>query len=146
MSIDNRQPVTVAKSDDDTDLSALGVPNVLLVEDHLILQKIHRSYLEAIACSVRVAANGYEAIEYFSKECDLIFMDIGLPDMDGIEVSRRIRQKEEGGRCIIIALTTYDDTIAPKCRSAGMNDFISKPVAAEDLQALIAKWLPQYTR
>jgi two-component system sensor histidine kinase/response regulator len=76
---------------------------------------------------------------------DVVFMDCSMPDMDGFETTRRIRDAERGGtRAIpIIALTADVTTRArERCVAAGMNDYISKPVMAEQLYQTLRRWLP----
>ncbi len=103
---------------------------VLVVEDYLANQQVARQYLEYAGCNVEIAENGKEAIAVFnSYKPDLIFMDLHMPEMDGLEATRKIRDLP-GGRLIpIFGLTAdpLDDTIE-SCRSSGMDDVLIKPI------------------
>ena len=124
---------------------------ILVVEDNFIAQKAAQSLLQSCQCQVDIASNGKEALELWKQnEYDLIFMDIGLPDIDGYQVTRHIRVQEEAKnrRTPIIALTAYaGDENKQRCIEAGMNAVLCKPLtqkSAEDaLNALIASTNPQ---
>ncbi|WP_439879859.1 PAS domain S-box protein [Pontibacter sp. MBLB2868] len=120
-------------------------PRVLLVDDNQINQKVAFKQLERLGCQTDVAANGFEAIDYAtSKDYDIIFMDIQMPEMDGITATKHIKEKL-GSECPpIIAMTAYsmkDD--ADKFMNQGMDDYVSKPVKSADLYAMITKWEQQ---
>jgi CheY-like chemotaxis protein len=93
---------------------------------------------------VAVAQNGVEAVE-FSRltNYDAILMDCQMPEMDGYEATGLIRKREEGGRRTpIIALTANDrDEHRRKCKAAGMDDFLAKPVNAEQLLKTLRQWI-----
>ncbi len=141
---------TYAEMLDATAVSGRGL-NVLLVEDNLVNQTVAVNLLERAGCDVTVANNGKEAVEMF--ECnrfDLIFMDIQMPVMGGIEAARMIRAREarkswvatsEGWRPIqIVAMTAHameDERAA--CFEAGMDDFISKPIQPARLISVIER-------
>ena len=119
---------------------------VLLVEDHPVNAEIVCALLGECGCRVTVANNGEEAVAaYQGGAFDLVFMDIQMPEMDGIEATGRIRQieRESGhGRVPIIALTANalrDDRTA--ALGAGMDDYLTKPVTGERLQTTLARWL-----
>ncbi|CAM4374795.1 MAG: Sensor histidine kinase RcsC [Legionellaceae bacterium] len=69
-------------------------------------------------------------------------MDVGLPDMDGIEVARCIREKELSlnSHVIIIAATAFGDTVYESCIAAGMDDFLTKPLFEKELEAVLNKY------
>lgn len=121
---------------------------ILLVEDNIVNQKVAAKMLEKLGFRADVAANGLEAVEAVSAfPYDLVLMDCQMPEMDGFEATRLIRSREgDGKRLPIIALTANamaDDR--DKCLSAGMDDFISKPVRKDDLGVIIDKWLALQT-
>ncbi|MEP7107726.1 MAG: response regulator [Ferruginibacter sp.] len=110
---------------------------ILLVEDNLINQKVACRTLTRLGALVDIANNGKEAIEYLRKKvCDIILMDIQMPEMDGYEATKIIRtfENEEISRIPIIAMTA-SALIADreKCIIAGMNDYIAKPFQAKEL-------------
>ena len=117
---------------------------VLVAEDNAINQKVAARMLNKLGCRVDVAANGIEALELWSKlPYDVIFMDCQMPEMDGYEATREIRRLEKGagGHTPIVALTA--NAMAgdrEKCLSAGMDDFIAKPVAEDKLRQALDDW------
>ncbi|MDX5482025.1 MAG: PAS domain S-box protein [Hymenobacteraceae bacterium] len=117
-------------------------PYVLLVDDNQINQKVAQKQLERLGCRTDIASNGYEAIEYATaNQYNLIFMDIQMPEMDGVTATKHIKKKL-GSTCPpIVAMTAYsmkDDNI--KFISLGMDDYVSKPVKSTDLHTVITKW------
>ncbi|KAA3654489.1 MAG: response regulator [Proteobacteria bacterium] len=120
---------------------------VLLVEDHPVNAEIVCALLGECGCRVTVASNGREAIAMYRKGAfDLILMDIQMPEMDGIEATREIRRAERtsgGERVPILALTANaqrDDRAA--ALSAGMDDYLTKPVTGERLREALVRWAP----
>lgn len=123
-------------------LSALGEAplRILIVEDNEINQTVARSLLESmINCRIQLAGNGFEALNDLENNTfDLILMDIHLPELDGIETTKRIRLEPKWVHIPIIAITadsTPDNRLA--CLEAGMNEMISKPIIPERLLAAI---------
>ncbi|MBF0209510.1 MAG: response regulator [Desulfamplus sp.] len=138
---------------------------ILLVEDNPVNQKMTEIMLSKAGYNVLVAANGVEAISSYLENCqkiDLIFMDINMPEMDGLEATRRIRQLEKEGINInnaqeeldsnevynhktpIVALTAnalkeFED----RCIEAGMDDFLTKPLKRELVFQSVKKWVAQ---
>ena len=127
-------------------MSELLSGHVLLVEDDAINQIVIRGLLGLIGCTVSTAGNGKEALAMLSNEdapYDAVLMDIGMPDIDGMEVTRRIRASQFKLKDIpIIALTGH---INPKdkqqCLDSGMNSFIPKPTTKEILYQELAKFI-----
>jgi signal transduction histidine kinase/ligand-binding sensor domain-containing protein len=114
---------------------------ILLAEDDQINQFVATAILKRFGYPVDVAANGNEAAEMWMKNrYDLILMDVQMPEADGMEATRVIRQAA-GEQPVIIALTAnalHGDR--EECLAAGMNDYISKPVDPQELLALLQKW------
>lgn len=117
--------------------------SILLVEDNPINQIVAASILNEMAYTVDLAENGQKAIEAaHKKHYDLIFMDMQMPILDGLEATRRIRRElPKAEQPIIIAMTANalegDKQI---CLEAGMNDYISKPVLPETVQQKLKQW------
>lgn len=120
-------------------------PYVLLVDDNQINQKVAQKLLERLGCITDVASNGYEAIERATaNEYSIIFMDIQMPEMDGVTATKHIKEKLGSACPPIVAMTAYsmkDD--AAKFMGQGMDDYVSKPVKSADLHAIITKWQPE---
>ncbi|MFH1146537.1 MAG: response regulator [Pseudomonadota bacterium] len=118
---------------------------VLLAEDHPVNQKVGCAMLKKAGCQVDVAADGSKVLEAIEKcRYRIIFMDVQMPVMDGHEATRAIREmeKETGEHRTIIAMTAHamagDREI---CISAGMDDYISKPIKEATLLGILDKWL-----
>lgn len=119
---------------------------ILLAEDNLINQQVGIQLLQRIGYRVDIAGNGIEVLRAVeTKSYDLIFMDVQMPDMDGLTATQEVKQLFQGqsDSPIIIAMTANamkGDMEA--CIAAGMDDYISKPVQVFDIETAIAKWFP----
>ncbi|WP_372884535.1 response regulator [Shimia sp.] len=119
--------------------------DVLVVEDNRTNQMVVKSMLKGAGGVLRFADNGREAVAAFERSApDVIFMDVSMPVMNGVEATRAIRslEREAGaGRCPIIALTANarrEDR--DRCLAAGMDDFLSKPIRKAELLQSLRKW------
>lgn len=122
---------------------AKSVPcRILLVEDHLINQKLVITLLGQLGYEIDVAGDGEEAVALIQdRDFDLVLMDIQMPKMDGLEATRLIRKMEKGKKLVVIAMTAnalQEDR--QKCLNAGMNDYIMKPLKSGILEKMILKW------
>lgn len=125
---------------------------LLVIDDNLINQKVLLSLLQRMGYKADVANNGLEAVEALeARNYDLVFMDVQMPKLDGIEATRRIRARERERQAnnkelhptIIIALTARAMAgDRERCLSSGMDDFLSKPVRAEALEKVLENWGP----
>ncbi len=111
---------------------------VLLAEDNPVNQRVTRGLLEKRNHRVILAENGREAVRrrFENEEIDVVLMDVQMPQVDGYEATHQIRQREEetGQRVPIIALTAHAMSgDREKVLQAGMDDYLPKPVAADDL-------------
>jgi two-component system sensor histidine kinase/response regulator len=123
--------------------------NILLAEDNPINQQLAVMLLKKRGHRVVVASTGKEALDLWTKErFDLILMDVQMPEMDGLEATRLIREQEirnrKRGRAIpIVAMTGHAmKQDRKKCLAVGMVDYISKPISAERLFSIIDKVVP----
>ena len=116
---------------------------ILLAEDNAINALLTRTLLEAEGCIVDTVEDGIYAVEAMkTKAYDLIFMDMRMPQMDGLIATRKIRAMDHASKGLpIVALTAnaFDDD-RNACFDAGMNDFMTKPVSAEELSEMVAAW------
>ena len=118
---------------------------VLIVEDMQVNQMLMNRILHMLGCQSDPAMTGQEAIERLTaNDYDIVFMDCHMPEMDGYEATRRIRDMErtQGKHSIIIALTADAMTgDREKCLNAGMDDFLNKPFKPEQISDVIRKWV-----
>ena len=119
--------------------SALNL-NILLAEDNRVNQMVTGKLLKTLGCHCTIANNGVECLEYLQhNHYDLILMDCMMPELDGLEATRRIRAN--GTDIPIIALTAKAMPVDEQaCRDAGMDDYIDKPVSLERMKRILSLW------
>jgi two-component system, sensor histidine kinase and response regulator len=120
---------------------------VLVAEDNLVNQKVAVRTLELLGCHAEVAENGALALEALAqREFDAVLMDCQMPVLDGFDATRQIRELERAGkpRTPIIAVTANAmEGDRERCLSAGMDDYLAKPVTMAALDEALRKWLPE---
>ncbi|MBN1323478.1 MAG: PAS domain S-box protein [Methanotrichaceae archaeon] len=116
--------------------------SVLMAEDNPVNQRVAMAMLRRLGLAADIAANGKEVLDALEKrDYDLIFMDVQMPKMDGLEAARRIR-KDGIRKPWIVAMTAYAlKGDRERCMDAGMDDYISKPVKIEDLKAALERFM-----
>ncbi len=117
--------------------------SVLLAEDNQINAVLATTIIKRAGHRVDVAQNGAEAVDaVVARPYDLVLMDLHMPDVDGLEAARRIRNLDSDARRIPIIALTASAMAADrqKCIAAGMDDFLSKPFEPDDLTGLLSKW------
>ena len=128
--------------------SILNGRRILLAEDHPLDTEITKRILEHVNAEVVCAENGKEALELFEShppyEYDAILMDIRMPEMDGYTAVRKIRKvPHEDAQMIPIIAMSADDSVEDvrKCREAGMNSHLAKPVEPQKLYQVLCEYL-----
>lgn len=145
--VHNVAPATPAKP-------ATPRARVIVADDDLVNQKVMRTYLERLGCEVRLASNGVEALTVLAAStCDVLFLDIMMPRMDGMQTVREIRKNElaehEAGRPVrrlpIVAITAK---VMPGDREAGLaagfDDYATKPINDTRLREALQKFVPGF--
>jgi CheY-like chemotaxis protein len=117
--------------------------HILVAEDNPVNQKVALHMLARLGYRADVAGNGHEVLEALQRQnYDIILMDVQMPEMDGLEATRRIRERTRAGgpNPWIIALTANAmEGDRQACVDAGMDDYLSKPVKRETLAAALAR-------
>jgi CheY-like chemotaxis protein len=123
---------------------------VLLCDDNVVNQKVAARLLQQMGYHPDLAANGLEALAAFERQpYDLVFMDVMMPEMGGLETTRAIRERQAKrsefpnykSPVVIVAMTAsamLGDK--EKCLEAGMDDYLSKPVRLEDVRTILERW------
>ena len=118
--------------------------HILLAEDNPVNQKLARFMLTKAGYQLDVANNGVELVEAFTTDpgkYDLIFMDISMPEMDGIEATKIIRNRGYEAIPIIALTAAAMKEDREQCLEAGMNDYMAKPIKREIVYSMIKKWV-----
>jgi len=131
---------------DEGDEVFLGYGHILVVEDNRAGQQVAIGMLERLGCQVQVAENGREALDMLGRSSfDLVLMDCHLPQMDGYQTTACIRTLEGGDSHVpILAMTAnFQADERERCLSAGMDDFLPKPIKRKLLKEKLCQWLPK---
>jgi signal transduction histidine kinase/DNA-binding response OmpR family regulator len=126
----------------DDELAARHPLRILLAEDNVVNQKLAIRLLEKLGYRANIAANGLEALEALERQpYDLLLSDVQMPEMDGLEATRRILERwPEGERPWIVAMTAEAMSgDRERCLEAGMNDYLAKPIRVDELVAAIKR-------
>ena len=123
---------------------------ILLAEDNITNQRVAVGIMKTMGLRASVVANGAEAVKALEAlPYDLVLMDVQMPEMDGFEATRAIRNPQSAipnRRIPIIAMTAHAmQGDRERCLEAGMNDYIAKPVSSRVLAEVLDKWLPRET-
>ena len=122
--------------------SQISPMHILLAEDNTSSQKVMQHMLKRLGHTVDVAANGIEVLHALERQpYDLVLMDVRMPEMDGLEATRIIRQLWPDNGPKVIAVTAYAlEGDKEKCLESGMNDYLCKPVKMKELAAILKKF------
>jgi CheY-like chemotaxis protein/HPt (histidine-containing phosphotransfer) domain-containing protein len=122
---------------------------ILLVDDNAINQKVAVRILQQLGYTPEVAGNGREALDMIDKQpFDFVFMDVMMPEMDGLEATRVLRKRQVAGghphylsRIIVCAMTAHAMAgDREKCIASGMDDYLAKPVRPKDVRDMLERW------
>ena len=125
---------------------------ILLCDDNSINQKVATRILQQIGYKPDVVTNGLEALDALDKKkYDFVFMDVMMPEMDGLDATREIRRRQKDHasenyncRIVIIAMTAQAmQGDREKCLASGMDDYLAKPIRPSDVSNMITKWTTQ---
>jgi signal transduction histidine kinase len=119
---------------------------VLLVEDNPVNQIVAKKMLEKLGLELTLAGNGKEALQKIEEEdVDVVLMDCQMPEMDGFEATRQLRERERAanvhGIPVIAMTANVMEGDREKCLQAGMDDYLGKPVRLEELETVLRRWL-----
>ena len=117
---------------------------LLVVEDDLMARIVAKVILTQLGYEFDIAESGEEAMELFEKnKYDFVFMDIGLPGMSGIDVTKKLREIEKAGNSVpIVALTAHaEESYKTLGLAAGMQEFVLKPLTKEIAESVINKYV-----
>ena len=120
--------------------------SVLLVEDDMIVQQVHKAMLLKLGCEVHIANSGEQAFEMAKNNLAfrLVFVDIGLPDISGFDVIKRLHAyyQDNAIATTLVAVTGYcGDEEREACFNAGVMDVLNKPVVLATLREVINKYI-----
>jgi PAS domain S-box-containing protein len=128
---------------------SLGRARILLAEDSALVRRVARFQLEDLRYAVDIVEDGKQAVTAVATcNYELVFMDMRMPEMDGLTATRVIRLAERGsGRHVIIVALTANALEGDRaaCIDAGMDDFLAKPLQLDALRAALERWLPKAT-
>ena len=122
---------------------------LLVVDDNAINQKVAVRILQQLGYQSEVAGTGREALDALDRQpFDFIFMDVMMPEMDGLEATRLLRKRQMAGdqknyqsRIVVVAMTAHAmQGDREKCLAAGMDDYLAKPIRPKDVRDMIERW------
>ncbi len=124
-------------------MPAFAFARVLVVEDNAVNRQLAVELLQRVGVRAETANNGLEGVRaVVQNEYDLVFMDIQMPEMDGLQAARAIRRLPHRERTPIVAMTAHAmEQDRQRCLEAGMNGYVSKPIDPKELYGVLTQWL-----
>ena len=112
--------------------------DVLLVEDNKIIQLIHKEILVKLGCQVDIVSSGEEALSVIDNDYEIIFLDIGLPGISGIDVVTKFREHKNHEKTRMVVITANSELVNNNILfSCGIEKVLAKPVDIKDLAAIV---------
>jgi signal transduction histidine kinase len=140
-SITSNQPIQAILSSLAPSTTPSTSLKILIAEDNPVNQRVLQLFLQTLGYSSTIANNGLEALEAFKHQTfDVIFMDMQMPEMDGISAVKQIRQSNSYQPWIVALTANALPEDRQLCLDAGMNDFITKPIQIDDIVKIFAKY------
>ncbi len=137
----NQEKIEPKKRKPPVELTINKKTKILVVEDSLINRKVLLHQIKLMGYFANAVNNGQEALEELEKsDYDLIFMDCQMPVLDGYETSIKIRHQNDKNYIIIGLTANTNENDRQKCLEAGMNDYLTKPLAIDSLKETLEKW------
>ena len=126
--------------------AAQAAARVLVAEDNVVNQRLVKRMLEKMGHTVDIAVDGYQAVTLaMANRYDVVLMDCSMPEMDGYQATAEIRRLHQEGALRALPIIALTANALPedreRCLAAGMDDYLSKPVAREDLRVMLDKYL-----
>lgn len=119
-------------------------PRILLAEDNSVNARITQRLLERQGCEIELVTDGIQALDALAtKRFDLVLMDVQMPQLDGLEATRQLRRSpgpNDGVPVVALTACAFQED-RERCLDAGMDDYISKPVASAELSRIIHHWV-----
>jgi CheY-like chemotaxis protein len=141
LSSDVKTEIQPVKTPFSEEFARIHPMTILIAEDNAINQKLAKYILNKMGYKPDIVENGHEAINAtVNKKYDLILMDVQMPEMDGLEATRFIRQNMEHQPAIIAMTANAMIEDKEECLAAGMNGYLSKPLKLQELMDILAGW------
>lgn len=128
-----------------SDANIRYLANVLVIEDNRIDSTFLAEMLESFGCRVDVSNNGYEAVEKLDKHFDLVFIDINMPEINGLEIANGVKNFGKTNRAFPIILVSGEEftrSMEEKCISLNVDGYIQKPIKKDELREILGTLIP----
>ncbi|MFA6087038.1 two-component regulator propeller domain-containing protein [Mucilaginibacter sp.] len=146
LNIDVKDEPQVVKTPFSEDFALHHPINILIAEDNAINQKLAKYILNKMGYKPDIVGNGHEALNaLITKKYDMILMDVQMPEMDGLEATRFIRQNMDHQPAIIAMTANVMTEDKDACFAAGMNGYLSKPLKLQEIMDTLVEWEPKKT-
>ncbi|MFW6428703.1 MAG: response regulator [Desulfosalsimonas sp.] len=142
---EEKRKVPAKQADGEAGQPLFSGARVIVAEDNAVNQKFIQIMLSKLGCSVTLATNGKELVNFLAENpeaYDLVFMDIQMPEMDGFEAFNRLREKGFSGMPVVAMTAHAMGEHKEECLAAGMDGYISKPVRKPELLRVLQQFLP----